>query len=258
TTDLPQEGQLYKFLIEQADGRKVMKIDPFAICFEKRPGTAAVVYNLQQKKWQDGLWRGRQKRMHSLKRPLNVYEVHASSWKQHEDGRPYSFADLTVELIPYVKEMGYTHIEFLPLMEHPLGTSWGYQPTGFFALASYYGTPEELRDFVDCCHLNNIGVFVYWVPAHFCINDDALAYYDGTATFDYSTSAQAHNIRLVTIGFDLGISQVQNCLNCSALFWMELFQLACLRVDALYLCLFLKYHDGPLQANFEGGNRNYE
>lgn len=258
TTSLPQEGQLYKFLIEQANGRKIMKFDPFAVRFEERPGTAAVIYNIAEKKWRDGLWRGRQKRMNTLKRPMNVYEVHASSWKHHEDGKPYSFGDLKEELIPYVKQMGYTHIEFLPLMEHPLGASWGYQVTGFFALSSYFGTPEELRDFVDTCHANNIGVFVDWVPAHFCVNEDTLPYYDGTPTFEYADPDRAHNRRWGTIVFDHGKPEVQSFLISNALFWIEMYHLDGLRVDAVSSMLYLDYDEGPWQPNFEGGNRNYE
>jgi len=258
STSLPEEGQLYKFLVEQANGRKIMKIDPFAIRFEKRPGTAAVVYTIAEKKWHDNLWRGRQKKTKTLKRPMNIYEVHASSWQHYEDGQPYTFDELRKELIPYVKEMGYTHIEFLPLMEHPLGASWGYQLTGFFALSSYYGTPEEFRDFVDSCHQNNIGVFVDWVPAHFCINEDTLPYYDGTPTFEYEDPNRAHNIRWGTICFDLGKPQVQSFLISSALFWFEVYHIDGMRVDAVSSMLYLDYDEGPWQPNHEGGNRNFE
>ncbi|GMA07788.1 1,4-alpha-glucan branching enzyme GlgB [Tetragenococcus halophilus subsp. flandriensis] len=258
TTSLAEEGQLYKFLVQQANGRKIMKIDPFAVRFEERPGTAAVIYTIPEKKWHDNLWRGRQKKAQTLKRPMNIYEVHASSWKHDENGQPYTFKALEEELIPYVKEMGYTHIEFLPLMEHPLGASWGYQLTGFFALTSYYGTPVEFRDFVDSCHKNNIGVFVDWVPAHFCINEDTLPYYDGTPTFEYEDPDRAHNIRWGTICFDLGKPQVQSFLISSALFWLDVYHLDGMRVDAVSSMLYLDYDEGPWQPNHEGGNRNFE
>lgn len=257
-SSLPVEGQLYKFLVEQSDGRKIMKLDPFAIRFEKRPGTAAVIYTISEKKWNDHSWQKRQKNAETLKQPLNIYEVHASSWKHHDNGQPYSFKELKEELIPYVKEMGYTHIEFLPLMEHPLGASWGYQLTGFFALSSYYGTPEEFRDFVDLCHQNNIGVFVDWVPAHFCMNEDTLPYYDGTPTFEYEDPNRAHNIRWGTLCFDLGKPQVQSFLISSALFWLDVYHLDGMRVDAVSSMLYLDYDEGPWQPNHEGGNRNYE
>ncbi|NLM67189.1 MAG: 1,4-alpha-glucan branching protein GlgB [Enterococcus sp.] len=257
-TKLPQEGQFYKFKVKQADGKEIMKIDPFAIRFEARPGTAAVIHTVQQKKWKDGLWRGRQKRSNHFNRPMSIYEVHASSWKHHSDGRPYTFGDLKEELIPYLKKMNYTHVEFMPLMEHPLGASWGYQLTGFFALASYYGTPEELQDFVEACHLANIGVFVDWVPGHYCANEDTLPYYDGTPTFEYADRNRAVNNRWGTLHFDLGKPQVQSFLISSALHWIEFFHIDGIRVDAVSSVLYLDYDDGPWTPNHEGGNRNYE
>lgn len=257
-TKLPQEGQFYKFKVKQADGKEIMKIDPFAIRFEARPGTAAVIHTVQQKKWKDGLWRGRKKRSNHFNRPMSIYEVHASSWKHHSDGRPYTFGDLKEELIPYLKKMNYTHVEFMPLMEHPLGASWGYQLTGFFALASYYGTPEELQDFVEACHLANIGVFVDWVPGHYCANEDTLPYYDGTPTFEYADRNRAVNNRWGTLHFDLGKPQVQSFLISSALHWIEFFHIDGIRVDAVSSVLYLDYDDGPWTPNHEGGNRNYE
>lgn len=257
-TKLPQEGQFYKFKVKQADGKEIMKIDPFAIRFEARPGTAAVIHTVQQKKWKDGLWRGRQKRSNHFNRPMSIYEVHASSWKHHSDGRPYTLGDLKEELIPYLKKMNYTHVEFMPLMEHPLGASWGYQLTGFFALASYYGTPEELQDFVEACHLANIGVFVDWVPGHYCANEDTLPYYDGTPTFEYADRNRAVNNRWGTLHFDLGKPQVQSFLISSALHWIEFFHIDGIRVDAVSSVLYLDYDDGPWTPNHEGGNRNYE
>lgn len=257
-TSLPQEGQLYKFKVKQADGREVFKIDPFAIRFEKRPHDAAVLYTLPEKKWKDGLWAGRQKRSDYFKRPMNIYEVHASSWRHHADGEPYSFADLKEELIPYLQEMNYTHVEFMPLMEHPLGTSWGYQLIGYFALSSYYGTPEEFQDFVEACHLANIGVLVDWVPGHFCINDDTLPYYDGTPTFEYADPDRAHNNRWGSMNFDLGKPQVQSFLISSALFWLEVYHLDGIRVDAVSSMIYRDYDDGPWTPNHEGGNRNLE
>lgn len=257
TTDAV-ENDLYKYKVCQADGREVFKIDPFAITFEKRPGNAAIIHTVPEKKWRDGLWFGRKKRSNFLKRPINIYEVHASSWKHHEDGTPYSFTDLKEELIPYVKAMGYSHIEFMPLMEHPLGTSWGYQLIGYFALSSYYGTPESFQDFVEACHLNNIGVFVDWVPGHFCQNDDTLPTYDGTAQFEYQNSDRATNIRWGCVNFDLGKPEVQSFLISSALFWLEMYHIDGFRVDAVSSMLYLDYDEGPWEPNHEGGNRNYE
>ena len=140
----------------------------------------------------------------SKKRPVNIYEVHASSWKLKEDGQPYTFKELKEELIPYLVKMNYTHVEFLPLMAHPLGMSWGYQLMGYFAFEHTYGTPEEFQDFVEVCHQNNIGVLVDWVPGHYTQNDDALAYFDGTPTFEYQDHDRAHNYRWGALNFDLG------------------------------------------------------
>lgn len=252
------EGDLYKFKVRQADGREILKIDPFAVRFEKRPGDAAELYNFPEKKWKDGLWRGRTKRSNLFKRPLNIYEVHASSWKHHEDGTPYNFAELKDELIPYLVEMKYTHVEFMPLMEHPLDRSWGYQLIGYFALSSYFGTPAEFQDFVEACHLNNIGVFVDWVPGHYCINDDTLPYYDGTPQFEYTDPDRAKNNRWGSINFDLGKPQVQSFLISSALFWIELYHIDGIRVDAVSSMIYRDYDEGPWTPNHDGGNRNYE
>src|SRR5699024_8958336 len=143
-----------------------LKIDPFAFEFEVRPKEASVVRKLPEKKWRDNLWMANRKRLKTEKRPLNIYEMHISSWKRHEDGSFYSIKELQETLIPYVKEMGYTHIEFLPLMEHPLDESWGYQAVGYFAFSSKYGTMEDFQDFVEAAHFENIGVIMDWVPGH--------------------------------------------------------------------------------------------
>lgn len=236
-----RENQYYKYLVKQANGREIMKTDPMAQVYEKRPETAAVVKELEPFKWNDGLWRGRQKRMNYFNNPINIYEVHAPSWKEHEDGSLYTFKDLTVELIPYVKKMGYTHIEFMPLMEHPLPASWGYQLTGYFALCSSYGTPDEFKDFVNECHQNNIGVLVDWVPGHFSINDDALAYYDGTPTYEYEDPDRAKNMGWGALNFDLGKPEVQSFLLSSAFYWLNEFHLDGMRVDAVSNMIYLDY-----------------
>lgn len=257
-TTIPKEGQMYKYNVTQANGRQIFKIDPFAQRFEKRPGDAAILYDLKDFHWTDGLWRGRQKRSNYFERPLNIYEVHASSWKHHADGSPYTFKDLTDELVPYLKKMGYSHVEFMPLMEHPLGASWGYQLIGYFALSSYYGTPEDFQYFVNACHNENIGVLVDWVPGHFCRNDDTLSYYDGTPTYEYYDPDRANNIGWGALNFDLGKPQVQSFLISSALYWIETFHLDGIRVDAVSNMIYLDYDVGPWKPNKDGGNRNLE
>lgn len=258
TTSLPKEMDLYKFHVTQQNGRKIMKIDPFSKMFEKRPGNASRVYTQKEKKWKDGLYRGRNKRTNHFKRPLNIYEVHASSFKHHENGNPYTFKDLTEELIPYLIKMNYTHVEFMPLMEHPLDQSWGYQLIGYFALCSYYGTPEEFQEFVETCHLHNIGVIVDWVPGHFCVNDDALAYYDGTPQFEYVDPQRAENRRWGSINFDLGRPEVQSFLISSILYWIDTFHIDGIRVDAVSSMIYRNYDDGPFTLNHEGGYTNLE
>jgi 1,4-alpha-glucan branching enzyme len=257
-TDLPSEGDFYKFKVKQANGREIMKIDPFARCFEQRPGDAAVIRTISKKAWQDEEWSLHKKHSDYFNRPMNIYEVHASSWKQHEDGTPYRFSELKEELIPYLIEMNYTHVEFMPLMEHPLGESWGYQLIGYFALCSYYGTPEELQDFVEAAHRAGIGVLVDWVPGHFCQNEDTLTYYDGTPQFEYHDRNRARNVRWGAMNFDLGKPQVQSFLLSSALFWLEFYHLDGIRVDAVSNMLYRNYDEGPWTPNSEGGIENFE
>ena len=258
TSSLPEEGQLYKFLVKRKGGQVVEKMDPFATYLEPRPGTGAVIRKKKAKKWKDGLWMGCRKRFGFQKRPVNIYEVHASSWKLKEDGQPYTFKELKEELIPYLVKMNYTHVEFLPLMAHPLGMSWGYQLMGYFAFEHTYGTPEEFQDFVEACHQNNIGVLVDWVPGHYTQNEDALAYFDGTPTFEYQDHDRAHNYRWGALNFDLGKNQVQSFLISSALYWIENYHIDGIRVDAVSNMLYLDYDEGPWMPNKDGGNRNLE
>ncbi|MEG0285246.1 MULTISPECIES: 1,4-alpha-glucan branching protein GlgB [Vagococcus] len=255
---IPNEFDFYKYHITQNNGRKIMKSDPFARMFEKRPNNASVIYIENEKKWKDALWKGRNKRTNHSKRPINIYEVHASSFKHKLSGESYTFRELKEELIPYLIKMNYTHVEFMPLMEHPLDQSWGYQLTGYFALCSTYGTPEEFKDFVEACHLNNIGVIVDWVPGHFCINDDALAYFDGTPQFEYIDEDRAMNRRWGSINFDLGKPEVQSFLISSILYWIENFHIDGIRVDAVSSMIYRNYDDGPYTLNHEGGNENLE
>ena len=258
TSALPEEGQLYKFLVKRKGGQVVEKMDPFATYLEPRPGTGAVIRKKKTKKWKDSLLMGRRKRFGFQKRPVNIYEAHASSWKLKEDGQPYTFKELKEELIPYLVEMNYTHVEFMPLMAHPLGMSWGYQLMGYFAFEHTYGTPEEFQDFVEACHQNNIGVLVDWVPGHYTQNDDALAYFDGTPTFEYQDHDRAHNYRWGALNFDLGKNQVQSFLISSALYWIENYHIDGIRVDAVSNMLYLDYDEGPWMPNKDGGNRNQE
>ncbi|MBZ2079080.1 1,4-alpha-glucan branching protein GlgB [Streptococcus parasanguinis] len=253
-----KEGDIYKYLVTRQNGHQVQKIDPLALWMEKRPNTGSIIKTIPEKNWKDGLWRARRKKLGFKERPVNIYEVHAGSWKRNDDHSSYTFKQLKEELIPYLVEMNYTHVEFMPVMAHPLGLSWGYQLMGYFALEQTYGSPEEFQDFVEECHLNNIGVIVDWVPGHFIINDDALAYYDGTPTFEYQDEHRAHNYGWGALNFDLGKNQVQSFLISSLKFWIETYHLDGIRVDAVSNMLYLDYDSGPWTPNIDGGNLNYE
>lgn len=253
-----KEGDIYKYLVTRQNGHQVQKIDPLALWMEKRPNTGSIIKTIPEKNWKDGLWRARRKKLGFKERPVNIYEVHAGSWKRNEDHSSYTFKQLKEELIPYLVEMNYTHVEFMPVMAHPLGLSWGYQLMGYFALEQTYGSPEEFQDFVEECHLNNIGVIVDWVPGHFIINDDALAYYDGTLTFEYQDEHRAHNYGWGALNFDLGKNQVQSFLISSLKFWIDTYHLDGIRVDAVSNMLYLDYDSGPWTPNIDGGNLNYE
>ncbi|EHJ57084.1 1,4-alpha-glucan-branching enzyme [Streptococcus urinalis FB127-CNA-2] len=248
----------YKYLVTRENGQKIEKIDPMATYFEARPGTCAILEKNKKFKWQDSLWMGRRKRFGFKERPVSIYEVHAGSWKRHSDGRSFTFTDLRNSLIPYLKKMNYTHIEFMPLMAHPLGLSWGYQLMGYFGFEHTYGHPDEFKAFVDECHKANIGILVDWVPGHFTQNDDALAYYDGTPTYEYQDPNRAHNIGWGAFNFDLGKNQVQSFLISSALYWIENFHIDGLRVDAVSNMLYLDYDQGPWTPNKNGEHTNLE
>ena len=251
-----EEGHCYKYLIEDQEGIKTQKIDPFALAYEVPPKDASIVQDLPEKKWRDGQWFANKKRKSIYKKPLNIYEVHFSSWKKHSDGSTYSFKDLAKELIPYVKEMGYTHIELMPVMEHPLEASWGYQITGYFAIAARYGNVLEFRDFVEEAHQQGIGIIIDWVPGHFCRNDYALAYFDGTPTYEYQDPNRAVNNRWGTLNFDLGKSQVHSFLISNAIYWLKEFHIDGIRVDAVSNMIYLDYDEGPWTPNEDGSNHN--
>ncbi|MFL2030099.1 1,4-alpha-glucan branching protein GlgB [Loigolactobacillus zhaoyuanensis] len=258
-TSQPQIGDLYKFLIVTAGGQRVMKIDPYAHQFEKKPGNAAIVMPLPQKKWRDSLWLARRKKFLPYQRPVNIYEVHLGSWRRHADDSYLSYTELAQTLIPYVKQMGYTHIELMPIMEHLLDASWGYQLMGYFAPTSRFGGLTDFLDFIEQCHQANIGVIVDWVPGHFIRNTDALAQYDGTPTFEYQDAFRADNHRWGSWNFDLGKAQVQSFLISSALYWLDFCHLDGLRVDAVSNMLYLDYDAGKEgTVNEAGTNANLE
>ncbi|WP_125588318.1 1,4-alpha-glucan branching protein GlgB [Companilactobacillus jidongensis] len=252
-------GSLYKLAITGPDGERHLKIDPYAKEFEKKPGDAAVVVKPVDKKWHDSLWLARRKRSDAKKRPMNIYELHLGSWRRHEDDSYYSYEEIADELIPYLKKMDYTHVELMPVMEHLLDASWGYQQLGYFAITSRFGGVDGFLDLVDKLHQANIGVFVDWVPGHFIRNYDALYQYDGTPTYEYQDENRANNRGWGAWNFDLGKAQVQSFLISSALYWLEQCHLDGLRVDSVSNMLYLDYDVGKEGlTNQKGDNRNLE
>lgn len=250
------EGQCYKYGIDHGNGHIEYKMDPFGFRFEIAPKDATIVHEMGEYEWHDQTWLRSRAKKNLYEMPIQIYEVHATSWKQHMDGVPYSFDELADELIPYVKEMGYTHIEFMPIMDHPLDASWGYQITGYYAICGRYGDFNGFKRFVDRAHQAGIGVLMDWVPGHFCRNSYALSYFDGTPTFEYQDPNRANNVGWGTLNFDLGKNQVQSFLISNAMFWLKEFHLDGLRVDAVSNMLYLDFDQGPWTPNEDGTNEN--
>jgi 1,4-alpha-glucan branching enzyme len=253
-------GTQYKFEIRnRATGAIEVKTDPYARFYELRPGTAArVVANAYQ--WGDQEWLKARSSADWLHAPINVYEMHIGSWRRHPDGRFYSYRELAESLLPYVKEMGFTHIELMPVSEHPLDESWGYQTTGYFAVTSRYGTPAEFRAFVDACHQAGIGIILDWVPAHFPTDAFALARFDGTALYEHEDPRLGFHQDWGTHIFNYGRNEVKSFLLSSAHFWLSEFHLDGLRVDAVASMLYLDYSRkaGEWLPNKYGGRENLD
>ncbi len=253
------EGELYKLEILPRTGVAFLKTDPFAFYTEVPPGTASVAYDPTDKHvWADQEWLQRRSHCNIWEQPIAIYEVHAGSWRRHEDGEFLSYRELADQLIPYVKEMGFTHIEFLPLAEHPYGPSWGYQISNFYAPTARYGRPEELMELIDRCHQNGIGVILDWVPAHFPKDAHAMAWFDGTCLFEHADPRQGEHPDWGTLIFNYGRHEVENFLIANALYWLENFHFDGLRVDAVASMLYLDYSKKDWIPNQYGGNENLE
>ena len=252
----------YKFEIKTADGSIIQKQDPFGKMAELRPSTSSKIFDINNHQWNDGAWYEGLKNRDKYDIPMNIYEVHLGSWKRVEDeeNRFLTYLELADQLIPYVKEMGYTHIELLPVEEHPFDGSWGYQVTGYYAPTSRYGTPDEFMTFVDKCHQAGIGVFLDWVPAHFPKDAHGLGRFDGSALFEHSDPRRGEHAEWGTYIFNFGRSEVKNFLIANALYWVEKFHIDGLRVDAVSSMLYLNYgkEDGQWVANQYGGNENLD
>ena len=254
------EGDKYKFHVTQCDGREVDKTDPYGVYAEVRPNNASVLYPLKRYKWKDRRWMTARRKYDFRTAPMNIYEVHLGSWKRAEGDRFLTYTELAEQLIPYVKEMGYTHIEMLPVEEHPFDGSWGYQVTGYYAPTSRYGSPDEFKQFVDACHQNGISVILDWVPAHFPKDDFALARFDGTALYEHQDPRLGEHIQWGTYIFNYGRKEVANFLLANALYWMDIFHIDGLRVDAVASLLRLDFckEEGQWLPNVYGGSENLE
>lgn len=253
-------GALYKYLIVTEQGEHLYKADPFAFASELPPGTSSKVSKLGTHKWLDNKWEKAKKDKSNTQEPMLIYEVHLGSWRRDEDGNPFSYRRLAQELIPYVKEMGYTHLELMPVSEHPFDGSWGYQITGYFAPTSRYGTPDDFKYFIDKCHQNNISVILDWSPGHFCKDAHGLRKFNGYNLFESDNTVRAENIEWGTTNFDYGRSEVVSFLISNAIYWFDEFHIDGLRIDAVSNMLYLNYarKDGQWQPNKYGGNGNLE
>ncbi|CDI04440.1 Putative 1,4-alpha-glucan branching enzyme GlgB (modular protein) [Candidatus Competibacter denitrificans Run_A_D11] len=253
------EGELYKFEILPRTGPVFLKTDPYAFYTEVPPGTASVVYDRAGKHlWRDDDWLAKRASDNIWERPLAIYEVHAGSWRRQADGEFLSYRELADQLIPYVLKMGFTHIEFLPLAEHPYGPSWGYQISNFYAPTARYGRPEELMELIDRCHQNGIGVILDWVPAHFPKDAHAMAWFDGTCVYEHADPRQGEHPDWGTLIFNYGRHEVENFLIANAIYWLETFHFDGLRVDAVASMLYLDYSKKDWIPNQYGGNENLE
>ena len=254
------DSELYKFEIRNRDtGQILQKFDPYAQQTELRPRTASVV-NYTDYEWRDAGWLSQRESNHWLHHPMSIYEVHLGSWQGTEHDDFYNYRDLAHRLVSYVKEMGFTHIELLPITEHPFDASWGYQTTGYFAPTRRFGKPDDFRYFVDYCHQNNIGVLLDWVPAHFPRDEHALAEFDGTALYEHADPRLGAHPDWGTLIYNYGRNEVKNFLISSAIYWLKEFHIDGLRVDAVASMLYLDYsrEGGEWLPNIYGGNENLE
>ncbi len=256
-----RQGASYKYYVRsRVGGYQQLKADPYAFYCETPPKSASVVWNLEKYTWRDQEWMARRGSIDWLKSPVAIYEVHLESWMRGPDGKPLTYREMAVKLVEYVRYMGYTHIELLPVMEYPFSGSWGYQVIGYFAPTSRFGTPDDFRYFVDCCHHAGIGVIIDWVPAHFPKDAHGLAFFDGTALYEHADPRKGEHREWGTMVFNYGRNEVRDFLISNALFWLKQYHIDGLRVDAVASMLYLDYARKPGEwiPNQFGGNENLE
>jgi len=251
--DLPK-GELYKYCVRQCDGELAYKADPYGIHCEVKPKTASVLWDLDGYEWKDQEWTGERVKIAQDPKPVNIYEMHLGSWRTHEDGSYLTYRELADQLVPYLKEMNYTHVEFMPVMEHPFDGSWGYQLTGFYAPTSRYGTPQDMMYLVDKLHQGGIAVILDWVPGHFCKDAHGLYKLDGTNLYEATEHPQWG-----TMEFDYAKNEVVNFLISNAYYWFDQYHVDGLRIDGVASMIYLNYgYENEYRRNKNGGNDSLE
>jgi 1,4-alpha-glucan branching enzyme len=258
-----KEDDLYKYEIHTRDGRVLTKADPYAFYSELRPGTASRVYDLDGYEWKDTKWQKQKEKTSVYHNPLSIYEVHLGTWKKEERFSDvlYPYSQLADELVDYVADLGYTHIELMPLAEHPFDRSWGYQATGYYSVTSRHGSPKDFMYFVDRCHQRGIGVIMDWVPGHFCKDDHGLRQFDGDPLYEYEDPLKAEKPEWGTLTFDFGRPEVISFLISNAVFWMDVYHIDGIRVDAVASMLLLNFGrsgEAPKLTNQFGDDDNPE
>ncbi len=254
-----EPGALYKYEIRNRHSGEVMlKIDPYGQAFEQRPDTASIVTPEDNSLWQDRDWLEQRRALDWQHAPMSIYELHPGSWQRGPEGEFLNYRELAERLVPYIQELGFTHIELLPVTEHPFDPSWGYQTTGYYAPTSRFGSPDDFRYFVDFCHQNGIGVFVDWVPSHFPKDAHGLARFDGTPLYEHEDPRLGEHLDWATLIFNYSRSEVKNFLLSSAMYWLEEFHIDGLRVDAVASMLYLDYSRTDWIPNRFGGRENLE